>query len=58
MKQLLNIKLFLSLVFCVVMFYQFKDTVIFQDKFMVLTLFLVAPLLIYLFVKYLFYKKG
>lgn len=58
MKELLNLKVFLSLIFFLVIFYILKDTPIFQDKSTLIFLFVVAPILIYLFVKYLFYKKG
>lgn len=58
MDELKNTKVYLSLIFCFIVLYQLKDTAIFEDKITIITIFVIVPIAIYLFVKYLFYKKG
>ena len=53
-----RVRVYLSVIFCIIILFQIKDIPIFQDQMTILGLLVIAPLIIYLFVKFLFYKKG
>lgn len=53
-----RIRVYLSVILCATLLYSVKDIPIFQDYMTIFTLLVLTPLVIYLFVKYLFYKKG
>lgn len=53
-----RVRVYLATIFMVIMLYSVKDIPIFQDYMSLMGIFVLTPLVIYLFVKYIFYKKG
>lgn len=52
-----RVRVYLATIFMIIMLYSIKDIPIFQDYMALLGIFVLTPMLIYLFVKYIFYKN-